>query len=296
MFESLNLQPIKETTADGKIKNSGIKTGQAVFEGYLKKDERIDPRTFSDIYSAEEINTDLARVETFKKSLDFQKPAEVVKSAEVAIVLENMFCDLVEKHEWFGEGVKVVQLSEFDDMDARGTHCDVVLEIPMKEDDYIMRIGVDLTSALNYDTLNKKRTKCIEGIQSGRLFSAKYFESKAEESKGRLSGIPVFFAGIDEKTIRSLCDLVAKQQNTEIDFLGKHEVQFMFLEELVSQVNRYVAIALAKHGSGATVTMDLGYYKDSLESILNNKKAPRPNGYGQKALQDDVYRYITKFV
>lgn len=285
------LQPMGEkNTKDGKIKNSGIKTGQVVFEGYLKTDNKIDPKTFSDIYGKEEIEKDLAKVEFFRNNRDFQKPTET------AIVLENMFCDLAEKHEWFGEGVKIIQLSEFDDMNANGAHCDVILEIPIKEDDYIMRIGVDLTSALNYDTLNKKRTKCLEGIQNGKMFSVKYFESKVEDAKGRLSGIPVFFAGIDEKTIKSLCDVKAKQENTEMDFLGKHEAQFMFMEELVSQVNRYVAIAIAKHGSGAAVTMDLGYYKDSLESLLSNKKAPRPNGYGQKALQDDVYRYITKFV
>ena len=285
----LPLRTPESTTKDDKIRKSGIITVEDVSERYLKKDDAIKMADFEDVYSAEEIKKDTERVEYIKKSKGFEKP-----TAE-SVILENMFSDLVEKYKWFGEGVKVVQLSEFDDKIASGAHCDAVLEIPVAAD-RVIRIGIDLTTAVNYDTLSKKRTKCVEGVQSGKLFSVKYFQSKIDGTKGQISDLPVFFAGLDKNTLKNLCEAVAKQENTGNDSMEKHEGQFIFLDEMLSQSNRYIAIAKVKHGAESNTTIWMEYYKQLLEWIRDNKKAPRPNNFGQRGGQDEVYRYITKFV
>ncbi len=270
-------------------KSKSSMTANEVFERYLKKDEKIEMRDFRDIYGAEDVKKDLDRVAYVKNSKGFEKPTSE------SVVLENMFSDLVEKYNWFGQGVKSVQLSEFDDMIASGAHCDVVLEIPTN-DGKCVRIGVDLTTAINYDTLSKKRTKCIEGIQSGKLFSVKYFKSKIDDTKGRISNVPVFFAGLDRNTLQNLCETMAKQENAGSEILEKHEGQFVFLDEILSQSNRFIAVARVRHGEQAGVTKWMEYYKELFKWILDNKKSPRPNNFGQRAGQDEVYRYITKFV
>lgn len=289
MFENPAAQKVSMTTADAKIKNSGIKTAQGIFETYKTKDERINIDDFLDVYSAEEIERDKERVKYFKKSKDYEIPTEY------GVVLENLFCDLAEKHEWFGEGVKIVQLSEFDDMIASGAHCDVVLEIPVGSEGFVARIGIDLTTAVNYDNLSKKRTKCVGGVQNGRLFSVKYFKSKIDGTKGKISNMPVFFAGINKENIDALCAAVAKKENTGIDNLKKHEAQFMFLDELENQTESYAGIALSDHGPDASVTFWMNYYKELIEWMNEDKKSLRPNNFGQKASQDEVYRYITRF-
>lgn len=290
MFEApISAKYPEAITKDGKIRKSGIATAKDVFEMYLKKNEKVEMTEFEDVYGAEDVKKDLGRVEYVKNSKGFENPTPE------GIVLENMFSDLVEKYHWFGEGVKAVQLSEFDDKIASGAHCDVVLEIPT-DDGECVRIGIDLTTAINYDTLSKKRTKCVEGIQSGKLFSVKYFKSKVDDTKGRISDVPVFFAGLDKNTLQNLCETMAKQENTGNEILEKHEGQFVFLDEILSQTNRFIAIAKVKHGEQANITCWMEYYKELFKWILENKKAPRPNNFGQRAGQDEVYRYITKFV
>jgi hypothetical protein len=171
----------------------------------------------------------------------------------------------------------------------------VVLEIPT-DDGETVRIGVDLTTAVNYDTLSKKRTKCIEGVQSGKLFDVKYFKSKVDNTKGKISTVPVFFAGLDKNSLQNICEMMATEESTGKELMANHEGQFVFLDEMISQTNRFIAIARVKHGEQASTTQWMEYYKALLEWILDNKKAPRPNNFGQRAGQDEVYRYITKFV
>ncbi len=289
--EFLAAQVVGEKTTETKIKGSGIKTAQGIFEMYKNENNRIQIEDFIDVYSEEEIVRDRERVAYVKKSKDFENPTEH------GIVLENLFCDLAEKHEWFGEGVKIVQLSEFDDMIASGAHCDAVLEIPVGEEGLVIRIGIDLTTAVNYDTLNKKKIKCTEGILSGKLFSVKYFKSKIDSTKGKIENMPVLFAGVNKENLELLCASVAKQENTKVDALGKHEVQFMFLDEIVSQLESYAGIANSKHGwSNGNITTWMNYYKELFEWIREDKKSLCPNNFKQRASLDELYKFITRFV
>jgi hypothetical protein len=289
MFETPALQSSESTTKDEKIRKSGIKTSKDIFETYLKKDEKLNMEEFGDVYSAEEIKKDKERVEYIKASKDFAAPTPE------GIVLENIFCDLVEKHKWFTEETRVVQLSEFDDKIASGAHCDVVIEIPT-EGGSVVRFGIDLTTAINYDTLSKKRSKCIDAIQHGRFFSVKYFNSKVDDTKGKIDDLPVFFAGVDKETLNSLCEIMAKQENTQTNLLDKHEAQFIFLEELLAQADSYYGLALENHGEDAYISQSMDYYQRLFDWFCDNKKSLRPNNFGQKAGQDEVYKYITKFV
>ncbi|NTW26724.1 MAG: hypothetical protein HGA36_00110 [Candidatus Moranbacteria bacterium] len=288
-FETPAAQAVGITTTDAKIKNSGIKTMQGIFEMYKKKNDKLKMADFADVYSEEEIMKDKGRVEYFKKSKDYNQPTEH------GIVLENMFCDLVEKYEWFGKGAKVVQLSEFDDMNANGAHCDAVLEIPM-EDGFVVRVGIDLTTAVNYDVLNKKKSKCMDGVLSGKLFSVKYFKSKVDQTKRRISDVPVLFAGMNKENLEALCASIAKQENTEKDIVSKIDTQFMFFDQFSSQLEKYADMAEEKHGPDAVVTTWLEFYRELFEWIAENKKSLRPNNFGQKASGDEVYKYITRFV
>ena len=277
-------------TTEEKIRRTSIATAGGIFDMYLKKDEKLNIEEFGDVYPAEEIKKDRERVEYIKKGKDYKEPTDD------SIVLENMFTDLVEKYNWFGEGVKVVQLSEFDDKIASGAHCDVILEIPTGEDGSIERIGIDLTTAINYDNLSKKRLKCLDAVKSGNFFSVKYFKSKIDNTKGKIDDVPVFFAGIGKETLSALCDSIAKQENTGMEILKKHEVQLMLIRELLAQTEVYYGIAQASHGENSKMTASLDYYQRLFDWMHDNKKSLYSNGFEQKALQDKVFAYIAKFV
>lgn len=287
VFENQITQSKK--TQDAAVQRSKtIMTASKIFEMYLTKDQKINEEDFVDIYGEEEIKKDKQRVEYIKNSKGFEKPTPE------GIVLENLFCDLAEKYKWFGEGSRVVQLSEFDDKIASGAHCDVVVEIPT-QDENVTRIGIDLTTAINPDTLSKKRTKCLDGIRSGKLFSVKYFKSEVNDYKGAIDDVPVFIAGINKESLNLICDTLAKQENTDKDYVSNSEVPFMIFDEMISQASRYRGIAALKHGEGGYMTDLMDYYKLLLEWINQNRKSPLPANYKQRASLDDVYRYITKF-
>lgn len=288
-FEVPAAQSSEATTKDEKIRKSRIKSAKDIFDMYLEKDEKIDMEEFGDVYPAEEIQKDKERVEYIKKSKDFAVPTPE------GIVLENMFGDFIEKSKCFTEGTRVVQLGDFDDKIASAAHCDVVVEIPT-EGGSVVRFGIDLTTAINHDTLNKKRAKCVEAVQYGRFFSVKYFKSKIDDTKGEIKDVPVFFAGVDKETLNSLCESMAKQENTGVNLLDKHEAQFIFLDELLAQADAYYGQAIENHGQDAYISQSMDYYQRLFDWFCDNKKSLRPNNFRQKAGQDEVYKYITKFV
>ncbi|HBI33961.1 MAG TPA: hypothetical protein DEA43_03905 [Candidatus Moranbacteria bacterium] len=279
----------RAVTTEEKIRRTSIATAEGIFDMYLKRDEKLNMEEFGDVYPVEEIKKDRERVEYIKKGKDYKEPTKE------SVVLENMFTDLVEKYNWFGEGVKVVQLSEFDDKIASGAHCDVVLEFS-NADGSVTRIGVDLTTAINYDTLNKKKSKCLDAVKSGKFFSVKYFKSKIDDTKGKIDDVPVFFAGIDKETLNMLCESLAKQKNTGMEILEKHEGQSMFIKELLTQADVYYGSSIINNGEDGYATKKMDYYQRLFDQLYEDKKSLRSNGFEKKALQDKVFEYIAKFV
>jgi hypothetical protein len=265
-----------------------IQTGPEIFQHYRDLDTRTKMEDFGDIYSEEEIKEDRRRVEYVKLSKDYEKPTVHGK------VFENLFCEIAEKFKWFGEGARIVQLTEYDDIIASGAHCDAVLEIPMG--DNLLRIGLDLTTAVDFDNLLKKRTKCIDAVEKGKNFPVKYFQSKIDQTRGKIENIPVFFVGIDKEALARLCDSVAKQKNSQDDLLENNEVQFMILDELYSQALVYRAHAEKKHGKDSTVTKKMEHYGKIFKGLIDTKKSLRSKDFEAKASADGVYNYIKKYI
>lgn len=274
----------KATTADAKIKNTGIRTGQEVFEFYRDKNNRLKMEDFSDIYKEEEIMRDRNELEKMKDSENFEKSDVHGK------VLENLFPEIGKKNFWMGEEeFYIIQLSEYDDKMKYGAHADVLIEMRNSEGK-IIRFAVDLTTGANMDKLNAKKTKCVKGIEIGTLSSVKYFQSEIEKFRGRIIEVPVVVAGIDKETLHALCDAIGRGENIQ-----NHPAKFMILEEIWHDFSVLLAIANNLKGKKHPLTKKISDCFDVVAALWENKKSLLPHDFAEKASQDKVYKHITRF-
>lgn len=264
------------------IQKSQKKTGPEIFEIYLKRDNKLQMDDFGDVYSEQEILKDKNLLERMASNENYDR------SDVQGTVLENIIVDIGEQNMWFGDEENyLIQLSEYDDKAPNGAHADAVLEIKTK-DGNIMRLGIDFTLSANSSLLNKKRAKCLDLIDSGKLANVKYFQSELTNEKGRLADIPIVMAGVDRETLHKLCKDVAKKEN-----LTANPAQYMILDEILYQLDIFVAISASKHGMQNELTQELEAYREIFIEILKKKESLRPDNFREKALQDGVYSYLT---
>lgn len=274
-------------------KETAIKAGHEVFKEYLEKDNRLreddfvalwkkDP-VFYAAYSPENIAKDKAKIEEMKNSANFEK------EGNYAIVLENMFADVVEKGKFFGEGrYAVTQLSEFDDKAIDGAHCDCLLELEV--DGAILSLGIDLTTAQNYNTLNEKRKKCIKGAKDGKFSSIKYGKSGLSDAMGRVNMVPVVVAGLDKDTVADLCAAMGRG-----DDLSAHYAKIIVLDEIVHELGRLVVEARFVRGKNDEIADALDYYREVFIGIEEKYKSLRTFENSAKAKADKAYKFLTAY-
>ena len=279
-------------TQHGAIKKALIKTGQEVFEMFLKRsvkpreEDFIGVEGFGVMYTTESIKEDRRRVEYVKASKDYEKPTSA------SIVLENMMVEVMEKNEWLlpeGGEVNISHTTEFDDIIESGAHADAVVEMKT-EDGTIIYFGIDFTTAEHPDRLNKKRNRYFNAIKHGKLFTVKYFQSDINDYSGPLQEIPVFAVGIDRETLAKMC----KEYGISRD-LSKCYVQHMVMEEILHQLDENIAQAHIQHGHENSLCEKLEMYREILIEIAEKKNSLRPKDFDAKAAEDKVYSFIKKY-
>lgn len=159
------------------------------------------------------------------------------ESEKMAIVQSDVFEYMLHRHigeaAWFGESVKSILPSIYDDL-YNGT--DLILEQHIGRGAYAFSaLGIDVT--FSADGASKKIDKTIgDYLSKGKLGKVKYFKSERAGFKGGIDGVPHFVIGMGRPALfEMLGQYVQKGPAKDIN----QEAQRMILEQIVSQAHYF---------------------------------------------------------
>ena len=193
--------------------------------------------------------------------------------------------------------INIESTSTFDDIIKKdGTRADVVLEIKTQEGE-VVRLLVDVTTAITMSKLYEKRKKCTDNIEEGKVHSVKYFQSKIETTdekgnavreKGRQKNLPMVIVGMDKERLHDFCIRIGEGND-----LANDHAAFIFIDEIVKQLGTDYALSKSENGENSEVTKTLLKTYQVFSIILKTKNNLRPRDFEKKVVQDGVYTYLT---
>lgn len=192
----------------------------------------IDPHDFTELYGAENIERDLARVE--KKEKGFTPDAQKV----YAEVLEAILYEQIGHGEWFGQRASAIKTSTYDDY-INGS--DIILELEeVTRTLSHLSLSVDVTFGTT--TEEKKFAMIKKHIDNETLGEIKYFHSERGGFQGKLSKVPQVVIGVEKELLIKLSALWAdkhgrKEENNEV--LATHPVQRLIMSEILLQLQTF---------------------------------------------------------
>lgn len=209
----------------------------AVEHAYKTADEMlaknaIDPHDFTELYGAENIERDLARVE--KKEKGFTLEASKV----YAEVLEAIIYDQIGNGGWFGKRASAIKTSAFDD-DFNGS--DIILELE-EVGRTLSHLSLSVDVTFGTTTEEKKFAMIKKNIDSETLGEIKYFHSERGGFQGKLSKVPQVVIGVEKELLIKLAGLWAdkhgrKEETSEA--LMDHPVQRLIFAEILLQLQTF---------------------------------------------------------
>lgn len=183
---------------------------------------------FEDLYSKEEIQRDIRKLEEIKKRLEFKE------QHERGLIASGIFYKEGEQSKWFGENTFIEPTSEHDDMI---NHSDFVLEIYDGDTDLFDRMAVDVTVSEDPAVLNKKYNFLRSGLIKGELTDLKYFDSKESGVRGKVEDIPRAVVQITKDQLEILCKNIADKSVN----VANHPIQIEIIKEIIQSLGDQLA-------------------------------------------------------
>jgi hypothetical protein len=254
----------------------------------------INPQDFSDLYSPEMINTDLARVDQIEQGFNKSLSGE----SKAGPLFEALVFDQIEDSNWLGENATIIIPARFDDY-VNGV--DGIVEFDTDAAPSHLALAVDITR--NEKRVEEKFKAIRTSIDHDQLSEVKYFRS--ENFKGRLSNVPRIVIGSDRAMIVDAIDLALRfkrmQKNAGSEFRGdfksvrtaleEHPIQFQILLEAQVQIESFLRYAERqnKQKSAQSYRRILGVINDIL-----SKKSEHPEAAAilDRAKRDSVFELI----
>jgi hypothetical protein len=203
---------------------------EAVRSGALYAPE---PKDFSGLYAAADIMSDESYVA--KREHGFATNGTQTTDAAVqrahARVMEAVIQQYAGPCGWFGEGSSVSFASRYDDI-ANGV--DLVVSLPAREGQKPIRIAIDATFS-EQGAIRKVRDVAERLKEKKKMYEVKYFEDELTGDKGH-EEMPRVALGLARAHVVELAGL---WKRNDVATLRRHEVQDIFLREIVSQLSFY---------------------------------------------------------
>jgi hypothetical protein len=130
-------------------------------------------------------------------------------------------------------------------------------------------------------------------IEHGELSNIKYFKSETLDIRGEKKSVPKVVIGADHKMLDEVIDLWITQKRGSKDKLGRHPIQFIIIEDIMLQLEKFKdyaeKIGQGKVGESYDKVKDImsGIYREKLklrEEVLEDNDSVIEN--------DKVYRAI----
>lgn len=270
-------------------RSSHLKNAELILkEGEGTRLQEID---FADVYPKAEISRDRQVIETlkakFEKDLDHLSPEEIKRveaGKKMSEALEAIIVEEGETFNWFGKDTLVIRTTEYDDV-VNGV--DAVLEFEPSENDSPdervrrLALAIDASMSPEHFSVQRKISRHSEHLTRKRPpLEIKYFNSAADNYKGKLTRVVPVVVGIEGKNTDELIDLFAqltklgnapKQNQTamslykeKIQEAENHPVQVIFLREIQEQLIYYLRLLELFQDSEAD------FYRTEITKLLTN--------------------------
>ncbi|MDD5567374.1 MAG: hypothetical protein PHH01_04230 [Patescibacteria group bacterium] len=169
-------------------------------------------------------------------------------------ILEAFFGQQAARLGWFGENCRAVRTTEYDD---RKNATDLVLVFNTGEGEPLY-LAIDVTTAENPATLNKKLNRLVEGIDTGNLTDLKYFcdetgKGDKQPALKQLRGLPRVVIGLTPEGVAALSKdlapyLASGGKNTAAErALRSHDIQSQLLKDVKQQLENEILRSVLRY-------------------------------------------------
>lgn len=220
----------KSLFEDTELQQTLLKKKYELVDQYRPKET-----TFTDIYSKEEIDADLADIERIKSTWSHN---EYLKN--VSTIYEGIIADQISANAWFGENCESVATSEYDDI-KNGV--DVVTIFTQEESKQYLGLGIDVTFASDKKVLEKKLTGIKQCILNRNLPSLKYFQDPDTGEHKKLF-LPKVIIGSRLSSAEKLIQLWGGKDGEKNKKLSQHPVSSKIIMESIAQLKYFYEYAL----------------------------------------------------
>jgi hypothetical protein len=222
------------------------------------KSKRIDPDDFT-MYDPDIVEADKRYVKIRKEGFGQDKD----KIKDFATIFEALLVDQIEASSWFGENVRTMVASDFDDI-ANGVDAWAEFITKSKQSD-VLALAVDVTFK---NDLSAKFERIKGEIQKGELTKIRYFKSGDGGFVGEKRKVPRVVVGADVLAIEKVAQL---WHQNETGFLAKHPMQLQVLEEVLVQCEAFRKFAMKNNQP--EIAEEYQKHISRLASVYHKKKA-----------------------
>ncbi len=266
-------------------------TADALLKNSEKVRERLDeiafkPEDFSDLYSEQNVEKDLAYVADMKRIFKANSANEIapgLTEGDVKRLSERVEYEVIRGinvGQWF-EGVGAYKTSDYDDI-ANGV--DVVLEMQEGASYGHLGMGVDITFSQNIDKKFKRIKDEIDAYdgEKNRLARVKYFDSSRTGMRGELHSLVRAVIAVD---LPMLKDMTAVK---EAESLHGHISKHVTLLEIQHQLDIFLKYAHVKNPAAAKPIERASVFIATLVDRLSSEAKLSQSEYTKNRRADDA--------
>ncbi|HEX8974082.1 MAG TPA: hypothetical protein VF817_01175 [Patescibacteria group bacterium] len=249
------------------------------------KEDRIKEEDFVDDskegYTSKDIFNDLKMLMTMEEQ--FEKRDEHFTAEEIERIkqreglseaLEVAVVAGGQRVNWFGENAYLIRAARFDDV-FNGT--DAFLEFDMGEDEpFRIALAIDASMSRDIHIIEKKMVRGVQKIEKGHM-EVKYFQSKVDDFKGKLTMVVPIVLGIESHNAQQLVHLFAELERAAGDpdkekkieqQLSQNPAQIVMLKEMTTQLDMYATLF---RRNGSYIRHATERVRGLLEDIIKQK-------------------------
>lgn len=261
---------------------------------------RPTEKNFSDLYTEEEINSDLLEIKRLKTIWDSEEKTErEIYLREVADIYEGVITDQIEANSWFGDNCETYLTTLYDD---KKNGVDVISIFTQAESKSYLGLGIDVTFASNKDALEKKLESIKQCIRSGTLPTLKYFEDPDTKEHKKIY-LPKVIIGSRLSSAEKLIELWGSKDPNRNKKLQEHPVQSKIIMESIYQLEYFYKFAInlsenTKEDGMAKKYKDIAIKYGEMYNIfydIYEKKKNLIDSHSNEISDDIVYETILKY-
>jgi hypothetical protein len=273
--------------------NRTKKALELVEKTYGKDTEIIEEKGFEDLYSKETVERDLDWVRKEEERFEREDTPEQKEARKISTIFETLIYDQAEMSEWLGRGAITIKSSRYDDIK---NGIDLIIEFPDSEETSASHLALAVDITLSSE-LEKKMNGIKRDIEHGKLSTVKYFKSETLDIRGEKKDVPKVIIGADSKMLNTVIDLWMQQTGESKDELGSHPIQFVLLEEIMMQLEKFRDYAeKIKQGK---ISENYEKVLGTMNSIMREKLKLREEvlGNNESVIENDrVFRAINSYL